>query len=246
MSEIPLSDEQRDFLGFCEQQEVLKFDKWNGFILKSKRKSPWFFNAGNLMQSGQGLTRLARIYVDTLLQEFSTEGKVDTDIAYGPAYKWLPLATLVAAELYRQTRQNIGFASHRKEEKDHWADKGRGFGMNVSWKGSTIIDDVITAWTAAWDAVRDIHADWGTVNWMIVLLDRQEVKTPEGGDATIPPAPGEPRVSAIMDLEQAEWIRVVSALTFAHIRQAIQEGIIGNKEVGIAMDLYNQKYGVNI
>lgn len=198
------------------------------------------------MQSGKWLTRLARIYVNTLLREFSTNGIVDTDIAYGPAYKWLPLATLVAAELYRQTRQNIWLASHRKEEKGHWADKGRGFGMNVSWKWNILVDDVITAWTAAWDSIRDIHADWGTVDWMIVLLDRQEVRTPEGGDARIPPAPGEPRVSAIMDLEQTEWIRVVSALTFAHIRQAIREGIIGNEEVGAAMDVYNQQYGVNI
>lgn len=246
MSEIILSDEQREFMTFCANQEVLKFDEWNGFTLKSKRQSPWFFNAGNLMQTGEWLTRLARIYVDTLLREFSTEGKVNTDIAYGPAYKWLPLATLVAAELYRQTGQNIGFASHRKEGKDHGADKGRGFGMNVSWKGNILIDDVITAGTAARGSVDDIHADWGNVNWMIVLLDRQEVKTPEGGDATIPPAPGEPRVSAVMDLEQAEWIRVVSALTFAHIRRAIQEGVIGNEAVGAAMDVYNQKYGVNI
>lgn len=246
MPETILSDEQREFMTFCADQEVLKFDEWNGFTLKSKRQSPWFFNAGNLMQTGEWLTRLARIYVDTLLREFSSEGKVNTDIAYGPAYKWLPLASLVAAELYRKTGQNIWFASHRKEVKDHGADKGRGFGMNVTWKGNILVDDVITAGTAARQSIEDIKADEWCVNGMIVLLDRQEVKTPKNGDATIPPTPGEPRVSAVMDLEQIEWIRVVTALTFAHILRAIQEGIIGNEAVCEAMKVYNQKYGVNI
>lgn len=58
---------------------------------------------------------------------------------------------------------------------------------------------------------------------MVVLLDRQEVAPPKDGDATIPPGVGEPRVSAVMALEDAEKIKVVSALTFAHIRQAIAE-----------------------
>jgi len=192
------------------------------------------------MQSGEGLTRLARIYVDTLLREFSSDGKVDTDIAYGPAYKWLPLATLVSAELYRKTGQSIGFASHRKEVKDHGADIGRAFGMNVAWKRNILIDDVITAWTAARDSIEDIHHDGGTVNGMIVLLDRQEMT----GDATIPDS-AIARVSAVMDLEKNEWIKVVSALTFAHIRRAIDEKIIGNKDIALVMDTYNQQYGVN-
>jgi orotate phosphoribosyltransferase len=197
------------------------------------------------MQTGAGLQKLAKIYVDTLLRGFAPEWQVDTDILYGPAYKGLPLASVVVAELYRQTGQDLGFASHRKEAKGHGADKGRDFGMKVTWKRSILVDDVITAGTAARNSVEDIHADNGTVNGMVVLLDRQEVAPPESWDATIPPAPGEPRVSAIMQLETAEWIRVVSALTFAHIRQAIEEGLIGNGDIGAAMDKYNRRYGVN-
>lgn len=246
MPEAFLSDEQREFMTFCDEQKVLKFDPNNGFKLKSQRMSPWFFNAGNLMQTGEGLQRLARIYVDTLLRDFATDGQVKTDVLYGPAYKWLPLASVVAAELYRQTGQNLGFASHRKEGKDHGADTGRGFGMNVEWRENILLDDVITAGTAASNSIEDIHTDKGTVNGMVVLLDRQEVAPPDGWDATIPPAPGEPRVSAIMQLEKAEWIKVVSALTFAHIRQAIREGLIGNKQIGEAMDTYNQRYWVNV
>jgi hypothetical protein len=75
---------------------------------------------------------------------------------------------------------------------------------------------------------------------MVVLFDREEVT----GDAT-PPWPGEPRISAVMDLEGSEWIKVFSALTFAHVRRAIREGIIGNAQMGQAMDDYNRIYGVN-
>ena len=130
---VQLSNEQAEFMTFCRDQKVLIFDPASTFRLKSGRMSPWFFNAGNLMQTGQGLQRLGSIFVDTLLRGFSSNGKiVDTDVVYGPAYKGLPLATLVAAELYRQTGQNLGFASHRKEGKDHGADTGRGFGMKVT------------------------------------------------------------------------------------------------------------------
>lgn len=246
MLETILSDEQKEFMTFCRDQEVLKFDPKSEFKLKSGRMSPWFFNAGNLMQTGEGLQKLAKIYVDTLLRTFENDGKVGTDILYGPAYKGIPLASIVTAELFRQTGQNLWFASHRKEEKDHGADKGSGFGMNVAWKTSIILDDVITAGTAARSSIEDIHADNGTVNGMVVLLDRQEVTPPDTGDKTRPPELGEPRVSAIMQLESAEWIKVVSALTFAHIRRAIEEWIIGDADIGEAMDAYNQMYWVTI
>lgn len=244
-NDVELTPEQREFMKFCEDKKVLKFDAEFGFTLKSKRKSPWFFNAGDFMNDGEWLQRLAKIYVDTLLRGFAPDGEVDTDILYGPAYKGLPIAAVVAAELYRQTGQSLGYASHRKEEKDHGGDKGRKFGMSVEWKRSVILDDVITAGTAARSSVEDIHGDKGSVNGMIVLLDRQEVKPPDGGDATIPPASGEPRISAIMDLEQTEKIKVVSSITFAHIRKAIREWIIGNADIGAAMDVYNRQYWVH-
>lgn len=127
-ADIVLTDAQRDFMTFCAEKEVLKFDPNSGFQLKSKRMSPWFFNAGDFMNSGEGLSRLAKIYVDTLLRGFSPDGKnIDTDILYGPAYKGIPLASVVAQRIYDTTGQSLGFASHRKEGKDHGADKGRKF-----------------------------------------------------------------------------------------------------------------------
>lgn len=60
------------------------------------------------MENGEGLQRISRVFVDALLRGFAPDGKtVDTDVLYGPAYKGLPLAAVVAAELYRQTGQNL-------------------------------------------------------------------------------------------------------------------------------------------
>lgn len=243
-NDVELTDGQREFMEFCRDQNVLRFDTDRGFTLKSGRISPWFFNAGNLMQTAEGLQCLTQIYVKTLLGNFWSDGKVDADILYGVPHKGLPLVSTVAVELHRQAGQNLGIASHRKEAKDHGADIGRRFGKSVAWQRSILLDDVITAGTAARQAITDIINDGGTVNGMVVLIDRQEVATPDGWDATVPPSPGEERVSAIMQLK-AEGIRVVPTFTFAHVRQAVREGIFGNDEVGSALDAHNRKYWVN-
>lgn len=48
-----LSSTKREFITYCADNNVLKFNAETPFILKSGRASPWFFNAGNLMQHGE-------------------------------------------------------------------------------------------------------------------------------------------------------------------------------------------------
>jgi orotate phosphoribosyltransferase len=70
---------------------------------------------------------LGKIYVDALLTNFAgDEKKIDADVLYGPAYKGIPIASTAAAEYHNQTGNNIGFAFHRKEVKDH-GEGGRAF-----------------------------------------------------------------------------------------------------------------------
>ena len=166
-----LSSIKSEFITYCVQNNVLKFATETPFVLKSGRESPWFFNAGNLMQHGEWLARLATIYTDALLTHFrDADGNIDADILYGPAYKGIPLAAVVAQEYYRRTGKSIGFSSHRKEIKDH-GEWGNGFGMSVSGKSCILLDDVITAGTAFRKSVEDIEKDGGTVWWLLVLLD---------------------------------------------------------------------------
>ena len=191
------------------------------------------------MQHGEWLARLATIYTDALIANFSdSEWHIEADILYGPAYKGIPLAAVVAQEYYRRTWVSIGFSSHRKEVKDH-GEGGNGFGMNVSGKRCILLDDVITAGTAFRKSVEDIEKDGGKIVGLVVLLDREEVT----GDATIPPAWAE-RISAIMQAERDNWVKIVSSLSRTDVRAGIDEGIIGSSEIGIAMDRYHEKYGI--
>ncbi len=234
-----LSSIKSEFITYCVQNNVLKFATETPFVLKSGRESPWFFNAGNLMQHGEWLARLAMIYTDALLTHFrDADGNIDADILYGPAYKGIPLAAVVAQEYYRRTGKSIGFSSHRKEIKDH-GEWGNGFGMSVSGKSCILLDDVITAGTAFRKSVEDIEKDGGTVWWLLVLLDREEVT----GDAHIPPL-GTERISAIMQAERDNGIKIVSTLTYTDIRSGIECWLIGDREIAISMDSYHEKYWI--
>jgi orotate phosphoribosyltransferase len=94
-----LSSSVRDFILYCSENKVISFNTDSGFVLKSGRIAPWYFNAGNLMQHAEWLSKIAKIFVHTLRENFSDEnGKLKADILYGAAYKWIPLAAVVAQE----------------------------------------------------------------------------------------------------------------------------------------------------
>ncbi len=75
---------------------VMKFapNSKSYFTLKSGRKSPYFANMANAMSSGRRLFEMAQFYVDSIPEKpyFNT--------AHGPAMKGVPLAPIVAAEMY--------------------------------------------------------------------------------------------------------------------------------------------------
>lgn len=229
---VDISPAQRDFIRACSDAGVLKFNPNNGFVLKSGRLSPWFFQAWELMKDAQWLAMLGKIYVAALLENFSDKEQwvIDTDILYGPAYKGIPIASVTAQEYYNQTKKNIGFASHRKEVKYH-GEGGTVFGMSVKDKTAILLDDVMTAGTALTESQEAITQDGGNLSGAIVLLDRQEVK--EEGDG----------ISALNRIRNEAGIKIVSALDYWTIRQAIREWLIGDDQVWQAMDIYFQKYG---
>lgn len=94
------------------------------------------------------------------------------DVLFGPAYKGIPLAATVAAELAVRGR-NVEFAYNRKEAKDH-GEGGCIVGSALKDKRVLVIDDVITAGTATRESVSIINAEGGQVVGLIIALDRQE------------------------------------------------------------------------
>ena len=171
-----VSDMAREFVQFAIESGVLRFGE---FKTKAGRLSPYFFNAG-LFDDGAKLGRLADFYARRLLLEEQTTG-LRFDMIFGPAYKGIPLAAAVSVELARRGR-NLPFAYNRKEAKDH-GEGGILVGAPVRGK-VLIIDDVMSAGTAARESIAIIRAAGATPHAMAIALDRQEKATENGIDVS--------------------------------------------------------------
>jgi orotate phosphoribosyltransferase len=158
----------QDFVEFAVRAGVLRFGE---FKTKAGRLSPYFFNAG-LFDDGEKLGRLAQFYAQRILA-----CGVEFDMLFGPAYKGIPLAAAVAIELARLGR-NVPYAYNRKEAKDH-GEGGSLVGAPVRGK-VLIVDDVMSAGTAARESIALIQAAGATPHAVAIALDRQE-KATEGG-----------------------------------------------------------------
>ncbi|MDX1432115.1 MAG: orotate phosphoribosyltransferase, partial [Gammaproteobacteria bacterium] len=101
---------KRDFIRFALEQGVLGFGE---FVLKSGRKSPYFFNSG-LFSSGRSLARLARFYAVAI-----RDSGLEFDMLYGPAYKGIPLVAAVAVAFAEVHDLDYPYCFNRKEAKDH-------------------------------------------------------------------------------------------------------------------------------
>lgn len=160
----------QEFVQFCIESGVLRFGE---FKTKAGRLSPYFFNAG-LFDDGGKLGRLAGFYADALI-----DSGIAFDMIFGPAYKGIPLAAAVSIELARRGR-SVPFAYNRKEAKDH----GEGGSLvGAPLKGRVlIIDDVMSAGTAARESIALIKAAGAVPHAMAIALDRQEKATENGAD----------------------------------------------------------------
>ena len=163
-----------EFVQFAVESGVLRFGELK---TKAGRLSPYFFNAG-LFDDGAKMGRLAQFYARQLLAEEKSTG-LQFDMIFGPAYKGIPLAAAVSIELARLGR-NLPFAYNRKEAKDH-GEGGSLVGAPV--KGRVlIVDDVISAGTAARESIAIIKAAGATPHAVAIALDRQEKATENGVD----------------------------------------------------------------
>ncbi len=160
----------QEFVQFAVDAGVLRFGE---FKTKAGRMSPYFFNAG-LFDDGAKMGRLAEFYAKAIVAS-----GMEFDMVFGPAYKGIPLAATVAVELAR-LGLNKPFAYNRKEAKDH----GEGGTLvGAPLKGRVlIVDDVMSAGTAARESIALIRAAGATPHAVAIALDRQEMATENGQD----------------------------------------------------------------
>ena len=181
-----MKDYQKQFLELALDAKVLEF---GDFTLKSGRKSPYFFNASKMLNGGY-LHHLAECYREAIINS-----NITFDCIYGPAYKGIFLGSIVSMILTKDGGE-YPLSFNRKEVKDH-GEGGTIIGNNPSGD-VLIIDDVISAGTAAKESIETIKELGANPKIMLVGLDRQEK--------------GKGDLSAKRELETAFEMQVVSII----------------------------------
>jgi orotate phosphoribosyltransferase len=203
---------------------VLRFGR---FTTKAGRASPYFFNAG-LFDDGAKLGRLAEFYAKRILAS-----AIEFDMLFGPAYKGIPLAAAVAIELARLGR-NVPYAYNRKEAKDH-GEGGSLVGAPVRGR-VLIVDDVMSAGTAARESIAIIQAAGATPHAVAIALDRQEKATENGVDVDH---------SAVQYVRDQLGLKVCAIARLADLLQYLErQGGAGLGAYHQQVLAYRQRYGV--
>lgn len=214
----------QNFVQFAVDCGVLRFGE---FKTKAGRLSPYFFNAG-LFDDGAKLSRLAEFYAKRLIQS-----GIEFDMIFGPAYKGIPLAAAVAIELARLGR-NLPFAYNRKEAKDH----GEGGTLvGAPLKGRVlIVDDVMSAGTAARESIAIIEAAGAKPHAVAIALDRQEMATENGHDVPH---------SAVQYVRNQLGLKVCAVAQLSDLLHYLSVTNSGNlAAVHASVLAYRERYGV--
>ena len=172
------------FVEFLIESEVLLF---GDFELNSGRKSPYFFNLGNI-NSGQALRSLGEAYARTIV-----ESDIKVDVLFGPAYKGIPIAVSTSIALGIMG-SDVSFAFNRKEAKNH-GEGGNIVGADIGRK-VLILDDVLTSGKALKESIGILKSNGADVVGALVALNREEV--------------AENKQTARQLLEEAEGINIIS------------------------------------
>jgi orotate phosphoribosyltransferase len=229
---MALPEYKQNFLKDCVSADALKFGT---FTLKSKRISPYFFNAG-LFHRADLLRSISSAYANTLKSHGEADSSFQWDILFGPAYKGIPLAAATVdklADLDINTYGKKSYSFNRKEAKDH-GEGGNIVGASLKGKKIVIVDDVITAGTAIREAIDIIKKEGGELVGIIVAFDRQE-KTPTANDDD-----GKPGPSAIGEVRKHYGIPVLAILTLDDVVEYLR-GLGGEDDLK-RLDEYRAKY----
>ncbi|PZO12194.1 MAG: orotate phosphoribosyltransferase [Burkholderiales bacterium] len=220
----------QEFVQFCVDAGVLRFGE---FKTKAGRLSPYFFNAG-LFDDGAKLARLAQFYAKALIAS-----GVEFDMIFGPAYKGIPLGAALAIELSR-LGLNVPFAYNRKEAKDH-GEGGSLVGAPLQGR-VLIVDDVMSAGTAARESIALIRAAGATPHAVTIALDRQEKATEVAPDGTVRDVDH----SAVQYVQRQLGLQVCAIATLADLLQYLSVHTGGELDAHRQrVQAYRLRYGVN-
>jgi orotate phosphoribosyltransferase len=234
LAAAPADGLAQEFVAFAVASGVLRFGE---FTTKAGRLSPYFFNAG-LFDDGAKLGRLAQFYAQRIVAS-----GMEFDMIFGPAYKGIPLGAAVAIELARLGR-NVPFAYNRKEAKDH-GEGGTLVGAPLRGR-VLIVDDVMSAGTAARESIALIRAAGATPHGVAIALDRQEMATGTGADGKWADLPH----SAVQFVRHQLGLQVCAIARLGDLLQYLEKNSKAAGDDSLASHharvlAYRERYGVN-
>lgn len=160
-----LKDYQINFINEAMRVGALEFGT---FTLKSGRQSPYFFNASKLLFDAD-----INIIIEGFAHKFLEFGS-DINQLFGPAYKGTIFGSMLGMHL-KKTNPSLSLCFNRKEVKDH-GEGGNIIGANPIGN-VMIIDDVLSAGTAARESIKILEDLNAIPKIFLVGLDRQEKGT---------------------------------------------------------------------
>lgn len=211
-----LNNHQKNFINAAIDAKALVFGE---FTLKSGRISPYFFNASRLLGSAK-LIEVIDAFAAIIEEEI-----LNYDQIFGPAYKGTIFGSMVGMKL-KNTHPNLGLCFDRKEIKDHGEG---GLFIGEEPKGKVIIiDDVLSAGTAAKASINLIKESKADPKMLVIGLDRQEKGS---GD-----------ISAKEELQNLFGLEVKSVISLDNLIQfvASQEEFSAWEE---KLSLYREEWG---
>ena len=195
-----MPNDRSAFIEFLLDSNALQFGE---FTLKSGRISPYFFNIARF-RTGARLARLGEFYAAAV-----EAAAPRATIAFGPAYKGIPLALTTAMAMSRAGR-DMGYLFDRKEAKTH-GDTGRFVGQ-VPEPGDRVVlvDDVITDGETKLIAVNLLREAFGCpIDAVVIAFNRME-QDAQGRDA-------------VAAFSATTGIPVVALLTLTELEAALAE-----------------------
>ena len=195
--------------------------KFGEFELKSGRVSPYFFNMG-LFSSGRSIKNIGDFYAASL-----EESNLEYDMLFGPAYKGVPLVSVLSSSLFVNHEKDVPFVYNRKEKKEH-GEGGQIVGSPLEGK-IVIVDDVITAGTAIKEVSKMIIEAGAEISGILIALDRQEKGA---GDS-----------SAVEEVSRELGVPVISIVNLDHILTYVKNSPSELEAYVNRIEDYREKYG---
>ena len=195
--------------------------KFGEFELKSGRVSPYFFNMG-LFSSGQSMKNIGDFYAAAL-----EESNLEYDMLFGPAYKGVPLVSVLSSSLFVNHEKDVSFVYNRKEKKEH-GEGGQIVGPPLEGK-IVIVDDVITAGTAIKEVSKMIIEAGAEISGILIALDRQEKGA---GDS-----------SAVQEVSRELGVPVISIVNLDQILTYVKNSPSELEAYVNRIEDYREKYG---